>query len=81
MDWVARRLYWVDAGSDTVSVATLDGRMRHTLVSTGLDQPHDIVLDPKSGLVHCYTSISVTLILTIGKFRIVTVNIIALLSM
>lgn len=49
MDWVARRLYWVDAGADTITVATLDGRMRRTLVRVALDQPHDIVVDPKSG--------------------------------
>lgn len=49
VDWVARRLYWVDAGADTITVATLDGRMRRTLVRVALDQPHDIVVDPKSG--------------------------------
>lgn len=49
VDWVAKRFYWVDSGLDIVSVATLEGKMRCTLVSTGLDQPHDIVLDPKSG--------------------------------
>ncbi|XP_054274081.1 low-density lipoprotein receptor-related protein 1-like [Macrosteles quadrilineatus] len=51
VDWVAKRLYWVDAGADTISVATLDGRMRRTLIKLALDQPHDIVVDPKSGMM------------------------------
>ncbi|XP_047119261.1 low-density lipoprotein receptor-related protein 1 [Schistocerca piceifrons] len=51
IDWVTKRLYWVDAGADTVMVSKLDGLERTTLISTDLDQPHDIVVDPQSGLM------------------------------
>ncbi|GLH07804.1 Vitellogenin receptor, partial [Gryllus bimaculatus] len=51
IDWVSKRIYWVDAGSDTIKVATLDGRSIVTLVNKNLDQPHDIVVDPQSGLM------------------------------
>nr|CAD7262752.1 unnamed protein product [Timema shepardi] len=51
VDWVGKRLYWVDAGMDVVMVATLDGQMKSTLVADHLDQPHDIVVDPQSRLM------------------------------
>ena len=49
VDWVAKRLYWVDAGADTITVSTLDGKMKRTIVNSGVDEPHDIVVDPQSG--------------------------------
>lgn len=51
IDWVSKRIYWVDAGSDTIKVSTLEGRSIVTLVNKNLDQPHDIVVDPQSGLM------------------------------
>ncbi|XP_077556086.1 LDL receptor protein 1 isoform X2 [Haemaphysalis longicornis] len=49
VDWVGQMLYWVDAGEHTISVASLDGRLRRTLISENLDQPTDIAVDPQSG--------------------------------
>ncbi|KAG1687419.1 Prolow-density lipoprotein receptor-related protein 1 [Nymphon striatum] len=51
-DWVANRLYWTDAGNDTISVATLDGNWQRTLIKTGLDQPYDIAVDPEFGNIY-----------------------------
>ncbi|XP_063218358.1 prolow-density lipoprotein receptor-related protein 1 [Bacillus rossius redtenbacheri] len=51
VDWVAKRVYWVDAGADKVMASAIDGRKKYTLVVTELDQPHDIVVDPQSGLM------------------------------
>jgi DNA-binding beta-propeller fold protein YncE len=49
VDWVGKRIYWVDAGQDVVMVSDLTGEKKCTLIDTDLDQPHDIVVDPQSG--------------------------------
>ncbi|UYV74245.1 LRP1B [Cordylochernes scorpioides] len=49
VNWLSHQVYWVDAGVDTISVASLDGKQRRTLISSGLDQPHAIVVDPSGG--------------------------------
>ncbi|KAJ9584467.1 hypothetical protein L9F63_021192, partial [Diploptera punctata] len=51
VDWVAKRVYWVDAGQDIIVASDLNGNMKYTLISSYLDQPHDIVVDPQSGLM------------------------------
>lgn len=51
VDWVAYNLYWVDAGTGagTLMVSTFSGQKTRTLIENGIVQPHDIVVDPKSG--------------------------------
>ncbi|GBM78386.1 hypothetical protein AVEN_234077-1, partial [Araneus ventricosus] len=49
VDWVNNHIYWVDSGTDTISLATLDGTLRQTIISTSLDQPNDIAVDPEAG--------------------------------
>ena len=49
VDWVSRKLYWTDAGTDRIEVANLDGTMRTVLVYEGLDRPRDIIVDPLHG--------------------------------
>lgn len=53
-DWVARNLYWTDAGdqamaSGRIEVARANGTSRKILISTGLDEPRAIVVDPAEG--------------------------------
>ena len=45
LDWVTKRLYWVDDMSNTVEVVNTDGSDRRVL-RDGLDRPRDIVVDP-----------------------------------
>ena len=45
LDWLAKRLYWVDDRSNTVEVVNTDGSDRRVL-KDGLDRPRDIVVDP-----------------------------------
>ncbi|XP_059475497.1 low-density lipoprotein receptor-related protein 1 isoform X2 [Neocloeon triangulifer] len=52
VDWVNMKLYFVDAGSDEISVATMDGTQKKVLINTQLDQPHDIRVDPESGWMY-----------------------------
>ncbi|XP_067123645.1 low-density lipoprotein receptor-related protein 1 isoform X3 [Centruroides vittatus] len=52
VNWIGKHIYWVDAGTDTISIATLDGKLKRTLITTDLDQPHDIVVDPNFGYIY-----------------------------
>ena len=45
LDWVTKRLYWVDDTRNTVEVVNTDGSDRRVL-KDGLDRPRDIVVDP-----------------------------------
>ncbi|XP_078575904.1 low-density lipoprotein receptor-related protein 2-like isoform X3 [Branchiostoma floridae x Branchiostoma japonicum] len=52
VDWVYGHVYWTDTGLDTISVGTMDGAWRKTLVDTGLKEPRAIVVDPEQGLMY-----------------------------
>uniref|UniRef100_A0A8C0IK70 Low-density lipoprotein receptor-related protein 2 n=1 Tax=Chelonoidis abingdonii TaxID=106734 RepID=A0A8C0IK70_CHEAB len=52
VDWVGRHLYWTDAGTNRIEVTKLDGRYRKWLISSLLDQPAAIVVNPKLGLMY-----------------------------
>ena len=45
LDWVTKRLYWVDDGSKSVEVVNTNGSDRKVL-KEALDRPKDIVVDP-----------------------------------
>jgi DNA-binding beta-propeller fold protein YncE len=47
VDWVTRKLYWTDAGTNRIEVSNLDGSMRGLVVWEGLEKPRDIVVDPR----------------------------------
>ncbi|XP_032221271.1 low-density lipoprotein receptor-related protein 8 isoform X1 [Nematostella vectensis] len=49
VDWVNRKLYWTDTGTDVIEVANLDGRERMRLITTGLQEPRAIVVYPAIG--------------------------------
>nr|XP_010969732.1 low-density lipoprotein receptor-related protein 2 isoform X1 [Camelus bactrianus] len=52
VDWVGRHIYWSDAKSQRIEVAKLDGRYRKWLISSQLDQPAAIVVNPKLGFMY-----------------------------
>ena len=45
LDWVTKRLYWVDDVNNTLEVVNADGSDRRVL-KEALDRPRDIVVDP-----------------------------------
>ena len=49
IDWIGRKIYWTAYLSETIEVATLDGKFRKVLVNTGLQYPRGITVDPISG--------------------------------
>ncbi|XP_072468338.1 low-density lipoprotein receptor-related protein 2 isoform X1 [Notamacropus eugenii] len=52
VDWVGRHIYWSDASTNRIEVAKLDGRYRKWLVSSQLDQPAAVVVNPKLGFMY-----------------------------
>ena len=51
VDWIGKNIYWIDAGAASITVSTIDGSVQRTLVNDDLDQPHDIVVDPRNGYI------------------------------
>ncbi|XP_078343251.1 uncharacterized protein LOC144628987 isoform X2 [Oculina patagonica] len=51
VDWRSSHLYWTDTTYDTISISDLDGNNQRTLISSGLDEPREIVLDLDSSLM------------------------------
>ncbi|XP_067120265.1 very low-density lipoprotein receptor-like isoform X1 [Centruroides vittatus] len=49
VDWIYNNIYWTDTGKDTIGASDLQGRNRKTLISTGMDEPRAIVLNPLEG--------------------------------
>lgn len=60
VDWVYKTIYWTDAASKTISVATLDGAKRKFLFNSDLREPASIAVDPLSGSVVCLSSYSLS---------------------
>jgi low density lipoprotein receptor-related protein 5/6 len=49
IDWISRNVYWTDTGMDRIEVARLNGSSRLVIVSSGLLEPRDIIVDPMRG--------------------------------
>ena len=54
VDPVGRNLYWTDKGTNKLVVSKLDGSYRKALITSGLDEPRDIILDVNEGSVLFY---------------------------
>jgi len=46
VDSVSQLVFYTDTGNDTIAVMTTNGSFKGVLISTGLDEPRAIVLDP-----------------------------------
>lgn len=54
-DWIAQNLYWTEIDSrskGSVLVAKNDGRYKRSLISSNLEEPTSVVVDPKDGLMY-----------------------------
>lgn len=47
VDWVADRVYWLDAGKHTLSMAELDGSNKTTIINTNLGKPGALAIGKK----------------------------------
>ena len=48
VQWRTSQLYWTDATYNSISVSDLDGNNQLTLISSALEEPRAIALDPDS---------------------------------
>ena len=46
MHWRTSQLFWTDTTYNTISVSDLDGNNQVAIVSSDLDKPRGIALDP-----------------------------------
>ncbi|CAG0879500.1 unnamed protein product [Darwinula stevensoni] len=57
VDWVAGNLYWTETDRSStrsrgrIVVAKLDGRYRHSLITSGLEMPSSVVVNPGRGIM------------------------------
>ena len=49
IDWIGRKMYWTTYKSETIEVATLDGKYRKVLINAGLEYPRGMAVDPIAG--------------------------------
>ena len=49
VDWVSQVVFWTDAMSGTIEMATFDGKFHKTLIDQNLVAVDDIEVDPESG--------------------------------
>ena len=74
IDWIGRKLYWVDNKNDKMYVSELDGRFQKTLVETDMSNPRAIVSHPAQGYVIKYCFILEILPTGILSFFSVVLN-------
>lgn len=51
VDWIAKNVYWVDAGLETIEVARTNGSHRRVLISDSLSHPRAIAVHPWQGYI------------------------------
>ncbi|XP_050691158.1 prolow-density lipoprotein receptor-related protein 1-like isoform X1 [Eriocheir sinensis] len=51
VDWMGENLYWVESNLDQIEVAKLNGSYRRILVTSHMENPRAISLDPRVGMI------------------------------
>lgn len=51
IDWIYGHIYWTDTGKNKIEMSDKTGKMRKTIISTDLDEPRAIVVNPLDGYV------------------------------
>ncbi|CAC5407328.1 LRP5_6 [Mytilus coruscus] len=52
VDPINRRLFYADTGNNQIGSLSLDGSDFHIIVNSGLDEPRDVVSDPRNRIVY-----------------------------
>eukprot|EP00794_Sanderia_malayensis_P017393 gene17393-19134_t len=48
-DWVAKNIYFAESAGNRIDICTANGSFRSPLISSGVDSPRGIALDPRDG--------------------------------
>ena len=70
VDWVNKKLYWTDTGTDMIEVADFNGTNRLELITTGLEEPRAIVVHPALGYVKLMCSLSILFAIDLTLFSV-----------
>ena len=49
VDWLNRKLYWVESKFDQIEVSNLDGTQRASIISGEMQNPRALAVDPING--------------------------------
>eukprot|EP00118_Oscarella_pearsei_P003572 m.14893 g.14893 ORF g.14893 m.14893 type:complete len:724 (+) comp26030_c0_seq4:316-2487(+) len=52
VDWISRAIYYTDASWNRIGVVEITGNNHMVLIGSGLDEPRDIALDLKDGMMY-----------------------------
>ena len=69
VDWVAGNLYWTETDRSStrsrgrIVVAKLDGRYRHSLITSGLEMPSSVVVNPGRGYCLSHSNLYVPVLM------------------
>ncbi|OTF72252.1 hypothetical protein BLA29_001415, partial [Euroglyphus maynei] len=70
VDWIGRHVYWIDSSIPAIILTTFDGDKRKTLLSSQpLEQPYDLIVDPKNCLIF-WSDWSHTTTIKIGRAQL-----------
>ena len=63
IDWIGRKMYWVDSKNDKMYVSELNGTSQLTIIDSDMSNPRAIVAHPAIG----YASITVNFAMALLK--------------
>jgi low density lipoprotein receptor-related protein 5/6 len=54
VDYLAHNIYFTDSENRRIEVARLDGSSRRVLIWKGIEEPRNLILEPKKGYMYWY---------------------------
>ena len=49
VDWITKNIYFAESAAKMVDVCSGNGSYRSSLISTGIDSPRGLAIDPRDG--------------------------------
>lgn len=51
LDYITGNLYWTDDKLNVIEMCDQSGKLRHVVISSGMDRPFGIAVDPEAGIL------------------------------